>query len=234
MSENVSGLSSGVIDISGTEHTCAVRSVDLTGPSLFDLPPRTPARDLLVAEATAKELPPLNLTDALELTILIARKEPRQHPRVATRWLLRYLEECEDATIGEAALVAACLASGSVTRKSRPRGSSPIWACLCCVIRSYQTSASLLVCHWLLRPKTRCGMSDQFEARLSRVMIRCPESGEGIPAGMRIDAASFETGNLSDQMAKCPHCGQVHAWSTQDAWLEDIHEQACEPVSPRP
>jgi hypothetical protein len=33
--------------------------------------------------AAAKELPPLSLTDALELTILIARKDPRRHPRVA-------------------------------------------------------------------------------------------------------------------------------------------------------
>jgi hypothetical protein len=38
-----------------------------------------------VAKATAKELPPLNLTDALELTILIGRKDPRWHPRVAVR-----------------------------------------------------------------------------------------------------------------------------------------------------
>jgi hypothetical protein len=68
-------------------------------------------KNLLIAEATAKELPPLNLTDALELTLLIARKEPRRHPRVATRWLLRYLEECNDATIEEAAMVAACLAA---------------------------------------------------------------------------------------------------------------------------
>jgi hypothetical protein len=37
-------------------------------------------KNLLVAEATAKELPPLNLTDALELTVLIARKDPRRHP----------------------------------------------------------------------------------------------------------------------------------------------------------
>jgi hypothetical protein len=49
--------------------------------------------NLLVAEATAKELPPLNLTDALELTVLIARKDPRRHPRVAARWLLRFLEK---------------------------------------------------------------------------------------------------------------------------------------------
>jgi hypothetical protein len=66
---------------------------------------------LIVAEATAKELPLLNLTDALDLTMLIARKEPRRNPRVAVRWLLRYLEECNDATIEEAAMVAACLAT---------------------------------------------------------------------------------------------------------------------------
>ena len=67
--------------------------------------------NLLVAEPTAKELPPLNLTDALELTMLIARKDPRRHSGVAARWLLRYLEESEDATIDEAAMVASCLAA---------------------------------------------------------------------------------------------------------------------------
>jgi hypothetical protein len=65
-------------------------------------------KNLLVAEATAKELPPL--------TMLIARKDPRRHPRVAARWLLRYLEECDDATIDEAAMVAACLAALSGDR----------------------------------------------------------------------------------------------------------------------
>jgi len=44
--------------------------------------------NLPVAEATAKELPPLNLTDALDLTILTARKDRRRHGRAA-RWLLR-------------------------------------------------------------------------------------------------------------------------------------------------
>ena len=63
------------------------------------------------AEATAKELPRLGLADALELTLLIARKEPRRHPRVAARWLLRYLEEDDEATIGELAFAASCLAS---------------------------------------------------------------------------------------------------------------------------
>jgi hypothetical protein len=67
--------------------------------------------NLLAAEAAAKELPRISLGDALDLTLLIARKDPRRHPRVAAPWLLRYLEECDDATIDEAAMVAACLAA---------------------------------------------------------------------------------------------------------------------------
>jgi hypothetical protein len=46
--------------------------------------------------------PQLSLLDALELTLLIARKDPRRHPRVAARWLQRYLEEDPAATIEEA------------------------------------------------------------------------------------------------------------------------------------
>jgi hypothetical protein len=66
---------------------------------------------LLVAEATAKELPPLNLMDALDLTLLIARKDPRRHPRVAARWLRLYLDESLDVTIDEAGIVATSLAA---------------------------------------------------------------------------------------------------------------------------
>jgi hypothetical protein len=65
--------------------------------------------NLFVAEATAKELPRISLGDALKLTLLIAREEPHRLPRVAARWLLRYLEERETATIEEAAMAASCL-----------------------------------------------------------------------------------------------------------------------------
>jgi hypothetical protein len=43
----------------------------------------------------ARELGRIRLAEALELTILIARKEPKRLPRVAVRWLERYLQECE-------------------------------------------------------------------------------------------------------------------------------------------
>jgi len=73
------------------------------------------------AEAVAKELPPLDLNDALELTIVIARKDPRRHPRVAARWLLRYLEECNEATIDEVAMLppASPLSPETATRTRR-------------------------------------------------------------------------------------------------------------------
>jgi hypothetical protein len=47
---------------------------------------------------------PYLCTPRLELTILIARKDPRRHPRMAARWLRRYLEERDHATIDEAAM----------------------------------------------------------------------------------------------------------------------------------
>jgi hypothetical protein len=59
--------------------------------------------------AAAKDSPQLSLLDALELTVLVARKDPGRHPRVAARWLLRLLEEHPHLTIEEAALAASSL-----------------------------------------------------------------------------------------------------------------------------
>jgi hypothetical protein len=68
-------------------------------------------RNVVAAVAAARELRQLSLLDALDLTLLVARKDSARHPRLAARWLLRYLEEHPAATIEEAALVASCLAA---------------------------------------------------------------------------------------------------------------------------
>ena len=62
-----------------------------------------------MALSAPKDLPQLSLGDALELTVLVARKDPGRHPRVASRWLLRLLEEDPHATIEEAVLAASSL-----------------------------------------------------------------------------------------------------------------------------
>jgi hypothetical protein len=64
---------------------------------------------VLSALAAAKDLPQLSLVDSLDLTVLVARKDPRRHQRVASRWLLRLLEEDPHATIEEATLAASSL-----------------------------------------------------------------------------------------------------------------------------
>lgn len=66
--------------------------------------------NLLVAETVLRaEIPRPTLTDLLELTALIAQKDPGRFSRVAARWLLRYLDAVDDATVQDAALVAANL-----------------------------------------------------------------------------------------------------------------------------
>ena len=65
--------------------------------------------NLLLAEATARELGRITLEEALALTALVAEKEPERRSRFAVRWLRRLLEEDESLTIEEAAMAASCL-----------------------------------------------------------------------------------------------------------------------------
>jgi hypothetical protein len=65
--------------------------------------------NLLVAETVLRELGRPTLGELLELTILIAFKDPRRYPRVAVRWLGRYLDSFDGATIDDAAFAVACL-----------------------------------------------------------------------------------------------------------------------------
>jgi hypothetical protein len=59
--------------------------------------------NLLVAQNTLREIGRVTLVEALQLTALIAVKDPRRHARVSARWLARSLEERDQATIDEAA-----------------------------------------------------------------------------------------------------------------------------------
>jgi len=66
--------------------------------------------NLLVAETVLRaEIPRPTLLDLLELTALIAQKDPRRHGRAAARWLLRWLEQQPEATVDDACLAAQSL-----------------------------------------------------------------------------------------------------------------------------
>jgi hypothetical protein len=70
-----------------------------------------------VAEGLARELGRISLAEALELTILIGRKEPRRLSKVGVRWLKRYLQECEPSL----AQVALAVSAISGLRDAEPR-----------------------------------------------------------------------------------------------------------------
>jgi hypothetical protein len=65
--------------------------------------------NLLVAEATLRELGRPTLVELLELTALIAKRDPRRHKRVAARWVFRYLQEDAAVTLDDLQGVVACL-----------------------------------------------------------------------------------------------------------------------------
>ena len=69
------------------------------------------AGNVLVAEATARELGRIGLGEALELTALVARHDRVRGRRVAARWLERWLAETPAPTIDEAAMVVGNLAA---------------------------------------------------------------------------------------------------------------------------
>jgi hypothetical protein len=69
------------------------------------------AEDPNWAELSARELGPLTLVLALDLTALAAIKDPARAQRLAARWLERWLAETGPVTSVDAALAAAALAA---------------------------------------------------------------------------------------------------------------------------
>ena len=57
----------------------------------------------------AREIGRITLSEALELTILIARRDPRRHQRVAVHWLQRYIDEHPGVTLDDAGPAGSCL-----------------------------------------------------------------------------------------------------------------------------
>jgi hypothetical protein len=70
----------------------------------------------VLAEVTAREIGRVTIAEALELTALVARKQPHRYGRFAARWLCLYLEEHEKATLEDVGLLVSNLRA-LVTRK---------------------------------------------------------------------------------------------------------------------
>jgi hypothetical protein len=68
------------------------------------------AENYVAAELNARMLGrPLTLVEALDLTAVVALKNPNQRGRYTARWLTRWLAETPGATLEDAAIVVAYL-----------------------------------------------------------------------------------------------------------------------------
>jgi len=54
---------------------------------------------------------------------------------------------------------------------------------------------------------------------ISRVLIKCPETGDSVETVLRLRGAAFEA-LKGEYRFRCGKCGQVHSWHKEDAWLE--------------
>ena len=66
--------------------------------------------NLVVAEASAREVGNLTLEEALRLLFLYAEKEPIKYERAALRWLARYVKDGKAVSLLKAQLAASALA----------------------------------------------------------------------------------------------------------------------------
>ena len=62
----------------------------------------------------------MTIAEALELTALVARKQPERYGRFAARWLCLYLEEHEKATLDDVALLVSNLRSLATSTDQAP------------------------------------------------------------------------------------------------------------------
>ncbi len=67
--------------------------------------------NLLIAETTLRELGRPTLVELLDLTALIALRDRRRYERVAARWMFRYLQEADAASLADVQAVAVGLSA---------------------------------------------------------------------------------------------------------------------------
>lgn len=54
---------------------------------------------------------------------------------------------------------------------------------------------------------------------MARIFVTCPETEMPVYTGIAMDESSFESSDLQDKRVMCPHCGKVHVWQKEDAYL---------------
>ncbi len=54
---------------------------------------------------------------------------------------------------------------------------------------------------------------------MARIFVTCPETDMPVYTGLAMDKSSFESSTFRDKRVTCPHCGKVHVWQKEEAYL---------------
>jgi hypothetical protein len=59
---------------------------------------------------------------------------------------------------------------------------------------------------------------------MALIVIKCPTTAEDVPTGMATDRAAWDRlpPIWLGEPFRCPKCGEIHVWTKNDAWLEDL------------
>lgn len=56
---------------------------------------------------------------------------------------------------------------------------------------------------------------------MNEVMIRCPATGEPMATGLIMSVESLANSKLKNNTSgPCPHCGELHVWDIEEAWIK--------------
>ena len=63
---------------------------------------------------------------------------------------------------------------------------------------------------------------------MGMLMIRCPETGQTIFTGRRVDLAVFRSTPVFFSRTYCPFCHVTHEWFAKDAWVDNSEKAKAE------
>jgi hypothetical protein len=53
------------------------------------------------------------------------------------------------------------------------------------------------------------------------LIIACPRTNKPVDTGLSMPIEMFEAFDMPDNEVECPHCGETHVWSKEDAIIVD-------------
>ena len=56
---------------------------------------------------------------------------------------------------------------------------------------------------------------------MGMVMVKCPQTGQAIPTGIKADRESFGRSPVFFGHTRCPICQVRHTWFAREAWVRE-------------